>query len=50
MVGKIDMPQRAQEMLSLVLLIPAIVVEAGYVEDSANRVAANMGSIISWPE
>ena len=37
-------------MLSLVLLMPAIVVEVGCVEDSANRVAANMGSIMSWPE
>ena len=50
LVGKIDAPQRAQEMLSLVLLMPAIVVEVGCVEDSEKRVAANMGSIMSWPE
>lgn len=40
------LPQRAQEMLVLLLLSPGIVVDVEEV-DSCNRVAEDMGSIIS---
>ena len=48
--GKMDIPHKAHEMLSLLLFIPAIVVEDGYDVDSADSEAAEMGSIVSCPE
>lgn len=45
--GKTGTPQRAQEILSWVLFIPATVVVDGYVEDSANKEVADTGSIVS---
>ena len=44
------MPHKAHETLSLLLCIPAIVVEDVYDVDSAKSEAAEMGSIVNCPE
>ena len=46
-VENTDVPQRAQDALSLLLLRPAMVVGVGNDEASWNRVPTGMGSMVS---
>lgn len=48
--GKIEVPHKAHEILSLLLFTPAIVVEDAYDVDSAESEAAEIGSIVNCPE
>jgi hypothetical protein len=48
--GKMGVLHNAHEILSLLLCIPAIVVEGAFDVDSAKSEAAEIGSIVNCPE
>lgn len=46
---KMGVPQRAHEMLLLLLLRPGMLLFAEFEDDSDSRALDDMGSIVSWP-